>query len=398
MMAWYNMNRETQGKEHRVYIANQENLAAFAERAMHSSVLAIDTEFLREKTYYAKLCLIQLATDDETAIVDPFAVDDLKVLAPVLRNENVMKLFHAGNQDLEILLREVGVLPHPLFDTQVAAALLGHTQQIGYAVLVHAECGVTLKKIDSFTDWSRRPLSDSQLEYAADDVVYLPRMYERMRAQLVELGRLSWLDRDFEDLADPARYAANERERYKRLKRVSQLSRRQLSAAREVAAWRELEAQRRDVPRKWVVTDEQIVEACKREPRSIDDLFMVRGLSDRLSTKDARTVVSLIASALDASPDTWPEPDRCGKNEPNVDAELDLMCALVRLRAKQNGVAFPTLASHDDLARVARGYREGVDLLRGWRRALVGEELLELLEGRLALSIDGSELRVEHRS
>ena len=178
---------------------------------MHSSVLAIDTEFLREKTYYAKLCLIQLATDDETAIVDPFAVDDLKVLAPVLRNENVMKLFHAGNQDLEILLREVGVLPHPLFDTQVAAALLGHTQQIGYAALVHAECGVTLKKIDSFTDWSRRPLSDSQLEYAADDVVYLPRMYERMRAQLVELGRLSWLDRDFEDLADPARYAANER-------------------------------------------------------------------------------------------------------------------------------------------------------------------------------------------
>ena len=218
-----------------MYIANQENLAAFAERAMHSSVLAIDTEFLREKTYYAKLCLIQLATDDETAIVYPFAVDDLKVLAPVLRNENVMKLFHAGNQDLEILLREVGVLPHPLFDTQVAAALLGHTQQIGYAALVHAECGVTLKKIDSFTDWSRRPLSDSQLEYAADDVVYLPRMYERMRAQLVELGRLSWLDRDFEDLADPARYAANERERYKRLKRVSQLSRRQLSAAREVA-------------------------------------------------------------------------------------------------------------------------------------------------------------------
>ena len=354
MMAWYNMNWETQGKEHRVYIANQENLAAFVDRAMHSSVLAIDTEFLREKTYYAKLCLIQLATDDETAIVDPFAVDDLRVLAPVLRNEGVMKLFHAGNQDLEILLREVGVLPHPLFDTQVAAALLGHTQQIGYAALVHAECGVTLKKIDSFTDWSRRPLSESQLEYAADDVVYLPRMYERMRAQLVELGRLAWLDRDFEDMADPARYATNERERYKRLKRVSQLSRRQLSAAREVAAWRELEAQRRDVPRKWVVTDEQIVEACKREARSIDDLFMVRGLSDRLSTKDARTVVALIAAAVDASPDTWPEPDRCGKNEPNVDAELDLMCALVRLRAKQNGVAFPTLASHDDLSRVAR--------------------------------------------
>ncbi|WP_080797202.1 ribonuclease D [Arabiibacter massiliensis] len=380
-----------------MYIANQENLAAFVERAMASSVLAIDTEFLREKTYYAKLCLLQLATDEETAIVDPFAVDDLRVLAPLLENENVMKLFHAGSQDLEILLREVGVLPRPLFDTQVAAALLGHTQQIGYAALVHAECGVMLKKIDSFTDWSRRPLSRSQLEYAADDVVYLPRMYERMRAQLERKGRLSWLDRDFEELADPARYQTNERERYRRLKRVSQLSRRQLSAAREVAAWRELEAQRRDVPRKWVITDEQIVEACKREARTIDELFMVRGMSDRLATKDARTVVALITSALNATPDTWPELDRCSRNEPNVDAEMDLMCALVRLRAKQNDVAFPTLASHDDLARVARGYREGVDLLRGWRRALVGEELLDLLDGKLALSLEAGDVKVERR-
>ena len=377
-----------------MYIANQEDLEAFANRAMRSSVLAIDTEFLREKTYYAKLCLLQLATDDETAIVDPFEVDDLRVLAPLLENESVVKLFHAGGQDLEILLREVGALPRPLFDTQVAAALLGHTQQIGYAALVHAECGVTLKKIDSFTDWSRRPLSESQLEYAADDVAYLPRMYERMRAQLVELGRLAWLDRDFEDLADPKRYATNERERYRRLKRVSQLSRRQLTAAHNVAAWCEVEAQRRDVPRKWVVTDEQIVEACKREARTIDELFMVRGMSDRLSTKDARCVVALMSSALDAPPDAWPEPDRCGKNEPNVDAELDLMCALVRLRAKQNGVAFPTLASHDDLARVARGYREGVDVLRGWRRSLVGEELLRLLEGKIALSLSNGEIKV----
>lgn len=143
-----------------------------------------------------------------------------------------------------------------------------------------------------------------------------------------------------------------------------------------------------------MVTDEQIVEACKREARTIDELFMVRGMSDRLSTKDARCVVALMSSALDAPPDAWPEPDRCGKNEPNVDAELDLMCALVRLRAKQNGVAFPTLASHDDLARVARGYREGVDVLRGWRRSLVGEELLRLLEGKIALSLSNGEIKV----
>ena len=379
-----------------MYIATQENLAAFVERARSSSVLAIDTEFLREKTYYAKLCLLQMATDDEVVIVDPFEMDDLSVLAPLLTDERIVKLFHAAGQDLEIILREVGVLPRPVFDTQIAAALLGHTQQIGYAALVHAECGVSLKKIDSFTDWSRRPLSASQRDYAADDVVYLPRLYAGMRAALEEKGRLHWLDHDFEELSDPARYEANERERFRRLKRVSQLSRRQLSAAREVAAWRELEAQRRDVPRKWVVTDEQIVEACKREARTIDELFMVRGMRERLCTKDARTVVALISSALSAPPDTWPELDRCGKSEPNVDAELDLMSALVRLRAKENGIAFPTLASHDDLARVARGYREGVDLLRGWRRAIVGEELLELLDGRLALSLDGG-LKVERR-
>ncbi|MEG0016728.1 MAG: ribonuclease D [Gordonibacter sp.] len=379
-----------------MYIATQENLVAFAERAATSSVLAIDTEFLREKTYYAKLCLLQMATDSETVIVDPFGVDDLGVLVGLLEDERIVKLFHAGGQDLEIILREVGVLPKPVFDTQVAAALLGHTQQIGYASLVHAECNVSLKKTDSFTDWSRRPLSDSQLDYAADDVVYLPRLYASMRAALEEKGRLSWLGRDFEDLVDPQRYDTNERTRYKRLKRVSQLSRRQLSAAREVASWRELEAQRRDVPRKWVVTDEQVVEACKREARTIDELFMVRGMSDRLSTRDARAVVSLIASALDAPPDTWPELDRCSKSEPNVDAELDLMCALVRLRAKENGIAFPTLASHDDLARVARGYRDGIDLLRGWRRAIVGEELLELLDGSLALSLSGGELMVRH--
>ena len=377
-----------------MYIANQESLEAFVDRARLSSVLAIDTEFLRERTYYAKLCLIQLATDSEVVIVDPFEVTDLSVMKPLLEDPDVMKIFHAAGQDLEIIWHEVGCMPKPLFDTQVAAALLGHTQQIGYGALVHAVCGVQLKKMDSFTDWSRRPLSASQLDYAADDVVYLPRMYEQMRSELEKLGRLHWLDPEFEEMCDPSRFQSDERERYKRLKRVGQLSRRQLAAAREVTAWRELTAQKRNVPRKWVITDEQIVEACKREARTIDELFMVRGMREKLGTRDARAVAALMKSAFDASPDTWPELDRSGRNEPNVDAPMDLMGALVRLRAKENGVAVPTLASHDDLLKVARGYRKGVDLLRGWRRALVGEELLELLDGKLSLSLDGHELLV----
>ena len=380
-----------------MYVASQDDLEAFISRAMDSSVLAIDTEFLREKTYYAKLCLLQLATDDEVAIVDPFAVKDLHVLAPLLQNESVMKLFHSGRQDLEILLREVGVLPTPLFDTQVAAALLGHTQQIGYAVLVHTLCGVNLKKIDSFTDWSHRPLTDSQLEYAADDVIYLPQMYRKMSDELEQKGRLAWLAPEFAEMSDPSRYVTDDRERYKRLKRANQLSRKQLAAAREFAAWREKTAKERDVPRKWVVTDEQIVEACKREARTIDELFMVRGMREHLTTKDARAVVKLMCEAMDAPPETWPEADHAGKNEPNVDAQLDLMTALVRLRANENDVALPTLASHEDLVAVARGKRSDVDLLRGWRRVLVGEELLDLLDGKISLRLDGPNLVVERR-
>lgn len=378
-----------------MYIANQESLEAFVDRARSSSVLAIDTEFLREKTYYARLCLLQLATDDEVVVVDPFSVESLAVIEPLLTDESIVKLFHAGDQDLEILYHEVGVLPHPVFDTQIAAALLGQSQQVGYGALVHAECGVSLKKIDSFTDWSRRPLSDSQLEYAADDVVYLPRLYRMMTKELTEKGRLTWLDHDFEELVDPARYEQDPRERYRRLKRGNQLTLRQLSAAREVAAWRETEAQRRNIPRKWVLTDEQIVEACKREARTIDELFMVRGMREKLSTRDARKVVSLLKSGLDLPEDAWPEPDRPSRNEPNVDAQIDLMNALVRLRSKENGIAMQTLASHAELSQVARGHHEGVDVLKGWRRALIGEELLELLAGKLSLRLVNGEVTVE---
>ena len=376
-----------------MYIDRQETFDAFVERAMNASVLAIDTEFLRERTYYATLCLLQLNADGEVAIVDPFSVS-LKGLAQLLENRSIVKLFHAARQDIEILYREVGCMPVHVFDTQIAAALIGQTQQVGYAVLVHALCGVKLKKTDSFTDWSVRPLTDSQIRYAAEDVLYLPEMYRKMVSMLDAKGRLSWLDNDFAELESPARYLVDERERFRKLKHVSQLSRRQMAAAREVAAWREMQAQARNVPRKWVLTDEQIVEACKREPHTIDDLFMVRGMRERLTTRDARMVVELMRSALDASPDTWPEIERSAKSEPNVDVQVDLLMALVRLRAKENDIAVPTLASQDDLRKIARGHYGDVDLLRGWRREIVGEELVAFMEGKITLAISDGVVKV----
>lgn len=376
------------------YINKVDDFEAFIERAKSSSILAIDTEFMREKTYYAMLCLLQIATDDEVVIIDPFAVTNLRPLGVLMEDQSIVKLFHAGTQDLEIIYREIGTLPWPLFDTQVAATLMGHTQQIGYANLVHAECGVSLKKMDSFTDWTRRPLTESQLDYAADDVIYLPRVYESMVKQLEAKGRLKWLDQDFREMVDPTRYKQNPRERFRRLKRASSMSRRQLSAAREMAAWRETRAIARDIPRKWVLTDEQIVEACKREARTVDELYMVRGMREKLPIRDARMVAALMAKGMDLPPEEWPTPSGSSKNEANVDLVLDLMTALVRLRARENDVALQTLASHGDLVSIARGYTEDVEVLRGWRRTIVGEELLDLVAGRIELSVSGTSLKV----
>ncbi|MCL1796921.1 MAG: ribonuclease D [Eggerthellaceae bacterium] len=377
-----------------MYITTQEMLEAFVQRSCSSSVLAIDTEFMREKTYYARLCLIQMATDTEAVVIDPFQVRDLTPLNALFENTEIVKLFHAAAQDLEIIYRVCGMLPRPIFDTQIAAALLGHTQQIGYAPLVYSVCDVRIKKIESYTDWSRRPLSNSQIDYALEDVIYLPQMHVSMKKELEEKGRLSWLADDFDQLSDESRYEIDPRERYRHLKRVTQLTRRQLAGAREFAAWRELEAQRRNVPRKWVVTDEQIVEASKREPHSINDLFMVRGLKDRLNTKEARTLIEAMVRAFDLPEEEFPELDGPKKSEPNVDIEIDFMSALVRLRSKESGVAFQTLASHDDLARLARGYRKDLEVLSGWRRVLVGEELLRLLAGEITLSLENGELKV----
>ena len=381
-----------------MFIASQETLEEFVLRAQTSTLLAIDTEFLREKTYYAKLCLLQIGTDTETVIIDPFAVKDLSVLNSLFLDQKIVKLFHAASQDLEIIYRDFGVLPIPIFDTQIAATLLGYSQQVGYASLVHSVCGVQLRKTESFTDWSRRPLSNAQLDYAADDVVYLPKLYHKMKTELIEKGRLVWLDEDFENLSHPARYEVDVYERYKKLKRVSQLSRKQLAAARELAAWREKEAQRRDIPRKWVITDEQIVEMCKREAANLDDLFMVRGLRDRLVVKDARIVVELIAKGLALPKEKWPEPNRSKKNEVNVDVELDVMMALARLRSREYDIALQTLAPHDELERLARGYRRDVSVLQGWRKTLLGDELVCLLEGGIKLHFEKGRLMVKKSS
>ena len=375
-------------------VENDAQLKDFLALCENSSYMAIDTEFLREKTYYAKLCLIQVAVEGCTAIIDPFTIEDLSVMAPVLTNQNVVKIFHASSQDIEILYHETGVVPDPVFDTQVAAALLGKSQQASYAALVQSFCQVTLPKKDSFTDWSRRPLSPSQVEYAADDVTYLPRIYHDMIEELNEKGRLSWLNDAFAEISNPKKYEVDPRNRYRKLKRVNQLSQRQMAAAREFAAWREERAQKLNIPRKWVVSDEQIVEACRREPRSLDELYMVRGLKESLKSGDARHVLQLINKGLTCPEEDLPQTKTNQRSEANVDIAVDLMNAIVRLRARENKIAPQTLAPHAELMKLARGHDEDCELLKGWRYHVVGKELSDFLEGKFLLQLIDGNLKI----
>lgn len=367
------------------YVSTQAELEELVKELEGSKVLAIDTEFLREKTYYAKLCLIQVNNGKTQAIIDPLDIDDLKILAPILVDKNCVKIFHAGSQDIGILYHATGVIPTPLFDTQVAAALLGFPLQVGYGPLVRSMCGVKLEKADGYTDWSRRPLTKSQVKYALDDVVYLPQMYESMTITLKKKGRETWLDEDFKDLSDPSKYVSDPREMWRRVKRVSTLNRMQLSIVREIAAWREKEAMKRNVPRKWVIADEAIVELARKAPKTQERLLEVRGLSGHLSRKSVNSLLECVRIAKDMPQEQWPRLEPRQRGNARVEGVVDLMAAVVEVRAHQNDVASPVLASHDDLVKLAHGHRDESPVLHGWRYEMVGKELVDLLDGRLGI-------------
>ena len=381
-----------------MYISTSQQLREFVDGLDDVRVIGIDTEFMRERTYYARLCLVQIAAGGHDAIIDPLAVDDLSPFFELLADESVTKVLHAGTQDLEIFFLLTGRVPSPLFDTQLAATLAGFPQQVGYGALVKELLGVELDKSDTFTDWAKRPLSKAQIEYALNDVRHLVPLYERLLSSLERDERLEWLESDFEHLEDPATYTVLPEEQWRRLKRVSSLKRRQMAVAREVAAWRELEAQRRDIPKRWVLGDESVVEIARRTPATPQELFAIRGVGDKLQRSATAGVLAAVARGLAVPEESLPVLER--RRRPaakDIDGAVDLMVALVRLRAREHGVAMPVLASRDDLESLASGDREAHRLLEGWRHDIVGAELLDLLDGKIALSLDGGDLHVEKR-
>ncbi len=368
-----------------MYISDLDTLAAFCERASRAKVIAVDTEFLREKTFYPKVCLIQLATPSESVAVDPILIDDLSGLRRLFEDTRITKVFHACTQDLEVILHDLGCVPRPIFDTQLAAAFLGRRQQIGYGALVESCCGVRLPKAESLTDWSRRPLDEDQLKYAEDDVRYLPGIYEQMVSELVRLDRLSWLAPEMERIADPDHFSRPPELAFRHLKRSGSLTRKQLAVAREVCAWRDGVAARRDIPRKWVVSDEVVVEACKRVPRSTDRLKRIRG-TEQLSAKDAEGMVRAVRRGADCAPELYPKVNRRERPSAETESIVDLMYAMLRLVSDKSGVATQLIATRDDLLDFVN-HRDSSPLSSSWRYELAGRSLEGLLDGRVGLTV-----------
>jgi ribonuclease D len=378
-------------------ITDTATLAALVERLARSPFVAVDTEFMRENTYWPELCLIQIANSEEAAAIDPLAEGlDLQPLWELLvDNEEVLKVFHAGGQDLEIVHNMTGKTPHPLFDTQVAAMALGFGEQVGYSNLIESMLGHTLDKGARFTDWSRRPLDKRQIDYAIGDVTHLVTVFPRMVQKLKKNGRGVWLDEEMERLADPSSFAFAPEDAWKRLKLPSR-NPAVLGRLKALAAWRETEARGKNLPRGRIVKDDTIAELAGHPPKTQDGLGQVRGLSAGWRTNDiGARLMAALAGAHPLGPDELPdrEPRRPGLTK---DAALvsDLLKLLLKIRAKEAGVAPKLIARSDELEALAAGVREGLAILSGWRFEEFGRDALDLVEGRLAFATENGKLKM----
>ena len=377
-----------------VYVDTPEQLSELCAKLTNVSWIVLDTEFLREKTYFPKFCLLQIAANDIVACVDPLALESLDSLFEIIFNPRITKVFHSGRQDLEIIYNLYGKLPGPVFDTQIAAPLLGLGEQISYAGLVAELLGVNLTKSHSRTDWTRRPLSPEQIRYAADDVIYLEKAYLFMLPRLEKLRRLSWLEGDFQELLDPSNYENPPELAWQRIGGVHQLKSKPLSIVQTLAAWREQTARSQDLPRGWVLKDDALLDLARQQPANIDELKLVRGIDERVVKRHGAIICRMIQEALGRTPQALEQKSRSGKKSVEQEAVLDLLMAVVRLRAAQNTINSSILASRKDLEQLFDG-DPFARLLHGWRKTMVGEELSAVLRGEVALSITDGRLSME---
>jgi ribonuclease D len=376
-------------------ITDSAALRSFIQDLKAAPFVTIDTEFLRDKTYWPQLCLVQIAGPDHAAAIDTLAPGlDLQPLVELLADRSILKVFHAARQDVEIFYKLTGSIPTPIADTQVMAMVCGYGDAASYETLATKLAHATIDKSSRFTDWARRPLSDRQLKYALSDVTYLRVVYEKLQAKLDSAARSDWVADEMAILTNPSTYDLDPWTSWQRLKIRSDKPR-FLSVLREIAAWREREAQERDIPRSRLIKDEQLLEIAAHPPRDADALAQCRGLSKGFAEgRMGEAILAAVHRGLDL-----PEAD-CPKVKPRLDLPaglgplIDLLRVLLKTRCDQHDVAQKLIANSDDLERIAADDKADVPALSGWRRKVFGEEALALKHGKLALTAAGKKVKV----
>jgi ribonuclease D len=392
------MSRRTQAQDaDPVLITTTEALAELCARLRAEPFVTVDTEFMREKTYWPELCVVQLGGQADVAVIDAQAEGlDLAPLGELFADPAVTKVFHAARQDVEICILRFGAPPRPLFDTQVAAMVAGFGDQASYDSLVRGLAGASIDKAHRFSDWSARPLSAAQVAYAAADVTHLRRVYTALVERLTEDGRLSWVAEEMAELMDPATYRQDPDTAWERLKpRTS--NRRYLAAIRAAAAWREREAQRVNIPRQRLVRDETLLEIAATQPATAGELARARGITKGFADgKTGAGLLAALAAAKELPEAELPEPPRQAQNQgaPASPALIALLKVLLAAKAEEHHVAPRLIASSDELERLATEAEPGIPALHGWRRQVFGQSALALKNGKLALGVEGRKVKL----
>jgi ribonuclease D len=362
-------------------------LAEFCERQQGADYIAVDTEFMRERTYWPILCLVQVAGPDEAAAIDAQAPGiDLAPLLALMADHAILKLFHAARQDLEIFYHLSGTVPEPLFDTQVAAMVCGFGDSASYETLVHKLAGASLDKASRFTDWSHRPLTERQIKYALEDVIHLRTVYERLQQRLARNGRASWFSEEMAALTDAALYRAEPAESWRRFRLRGRADSKFLAVLRALAAWREAAAQQRDLPRGRILRDEALIEIASHAPQRIEALARTRSLGKGIAEgRLGKEILDAVALGL-ADPDPPPAVAQKAQNPPGLGPLIELLRVLLKQRCEDFEVAQKLVASADDLEAIAADDDAEVPALHGWRREVFGADALALKHGTLALT------------
>ena len=382
------------GKKEIKIILDQPELETFCKELQQKPWIAVDTEFLREKTYKPILCLIQVATDEHLACIDPLALSNIDPFLDVIYNTNIVKVFHAASQDLEIFYWMRKSVPSPVFDTQIAAPLLGHHEQIGYSNLVKAMLDVNLPKTHSRADWTRRPLPAAQVQYAADDVIYLAKLYNVMHQKLSESARLEWLADDFKALENPHNYEKPASDMWMRIRNSIKFRGQPLSIIQKLAEWREINVRQSDLPRNWLMKDDTIIDIAKQAPRNMQDLSHIRGLNEGTLKRHGKTLLDVIEEAIKRKPSPVPPLLKRVKLNPSQDAIVELLSTLVRIRSDELFIDSAVLAPRKELEKFLINPNNSV-ISKGWRKALIGEQLQALLEGKIRMQIIDQKIELE---